>query len=155
MVFELIPLTSVGPVRLGMTRDAARAALAQPFEAFRKSRDSEHTTDAFFDAAIQVFYAGTSPRVEFIELSNSPAFNAVLNGIDVFQMRAEDVVKRVALSVPFDSTDPELGYSYVFPKWEVAFWRPTLPKSPTDEGGRHFATVGLGRAGYYSASGAV
>ncbi len=154
MIVDLIPLTRVGPVLLGMTREDARAAMGRPFKEFRKSRDSEHTTDAFFNSAFQVFYAGALPRVEFIELSRSSAFRAVLNGIDILGLPAEDVVKRVAASVPFDPADPELGYSYVFPKWELAFWRPTRPESATDEDGRHFVTVGLGRAGYYSELGA-
>ncbi len=43
----------------------------------------------------------------------------------------------------FDETDPELGYSYIFPDIELSIWRPNID----DE---FFSTIGIGQKGYYS-----
>ena len=48
------PLTSVGPVKLGATREAVRAAAGPEFEEFRKSPSSENTTDDY--GSFHVYY---------------------------------------------------------------------------------------------------
>lgn len=55
----------------------------------------------------------------------------------------------IGVGPKLDTTDPELGYSYTFPKLELSFWRP----DNDDEETPYCATVGLGRAGYYAPSG--
>lgn len=48
------PLTSVGPVKLGATREAVRAAAGSEFEEFAKSSSSENTTDDY--GSFHVYY---------------------------------------------------------------------------------------------------
>ncbi len=109
------------------------------------------STDAFHESAFQVFY-DADDRVEYIELSASDRMTALLDGEEVLVVPAEQVVENLAHRTPFDESDPELGYSYVFLELELAFWRPTLPEDENGDDGRTFATVGVGRPGYFSAS---
>lgn len=48
------PLTSVGPVKLGATREAVRAGAGPEFEEFAKSSSSENTTDDY--GSFHVYY---------------------------------------------------------------------------------------------------
>lgn len=48
------PLTNVGPIKLGATREAVREAAGPEFEEFRKSPSSENTTDDY--GSFHVYY---------------------------------------------------------------------------------------------------
>ena len=149
MRFDVIPLVGVGPVLLGMRREEVRAAMRAPPKEFRKSSGSVHTTDAFHSSAFQVFYSGVVPVVEFIELSRGSEIEAVFNGIELFTTPADELVSKISLRTAFDPSDPELGYSYVFPELQLAFWRPHVPDDDELDG-HFFSTVGIGVPGYFT-----
>jgi hypothetical protein len=71
-------------------------------------------------------------------------------GISVFETEAEELIRLIALDTPYNGGDPELGYSFVFPRLELSLWRPVIPESIDDENGKYFSTIGIGRKGYYS-----
>ncbi len=119
---------------------------------FRKGRFASTDTDSYLNNAFQVFF-DHDDKVEFIELSNTPAITATYKGRDVFALHADDVVRLVARDAPFDPDDPELGYSFMFPDLDLALWRPFPPKDEHDPEGRHFATIGIGKRGYFSNQG--
>jgi len=143
-----VPRVGIGPVRPGMTRDEARVALVAEPTPFSKAGLDASRADVFHAFGFQVFYTAEG-LVDYIELSAGPHIEATLNGMAVFATPSEQVVAAVAALSPFDSSDPELGYSYVFPELDLAFWRPVLPESPDDPEGRYFATVGVGSEGYF------
>lgn len=145
--FLLDPLNGVGPVRLGMSREAVLAAFGPPTASFHKTPNSRYPTDAWFGGDFQVSYEGEEPTVEFIELSSGPNVEAVLFGLPVFATSVPALISEIGRRAELDRTDPELGHSYTFPNLELAFWRP----DNDDEETPYFATVGIGRAGYYSA----
>jgi hypothetical protein len=145
--FLLDPLNGVGPVRLGMSRKAVLAAFGPPSASFYKTPNSRYPTDAWYGSDFQVFYEGEKPTVAFIELSNGANLEAVLFGLPVFTTSVPALISEIGRRAELDRADPELGYSYTFPNLELAFWRP----DNDDEETPYFATVGLGRAGYYSA----
>jgi hypothetical protein len=147
--YEVVPHVGIGPVRLGMTRAESRAAIGVEARAFMKDQADTVPTEAFHDASFQVFY-DASERVEYIELSKSPEIEPIVFGEKVLQLRAEDAVGLVERHVAYDDSNPELGYSYVFPALELALWRPVVPESEDDEEGRTFSTVGVGVSGYFS-----
>jgi len=107
--------------------------------------------DAFFGNSFQVFYDASEQHAEYIEVSKSAEFTVLYKGINVFTLPADELISLIANDSPFDPTDPELGYSYVFPDLELACWRPILPEGLDDNEGRFFATVGIGTKGYFSA----
>lgn len=152
MDYEVTPHVSVGPVRLGMTRDQVRNLMPGPCEPFPKERDALHETDAFHESGFQVFYGGPAPVVEYIELSRDSGFRALYRGVDVFATPADELAAHIAHDAPFDPDNGELGYSYIFPALDLSLWRPAIPDSPDDTDGREFSTIGIGIEGYYDGS---
>jgi len=151
--YTLEPLVGVGPVQLGMIRAESRQRLGATPSSFKKAPTlfpNAPDVDAYHGNAFQLFF-DENDRVEYIELSKSPDLFVDYKGIDVFALRAEDLVTLISRNAPFDPNDPELGYSYVFPLLEMSLWRPTIPE-PEDANPEWttFATVGVGRKGYYS-----
>jgi len=145
--FILDPLKGVDPVRLGMSRDAVHAAFGAPTATFHKTPNSRYPTDAWFGSDFQVFYEGDEPTVAYIELSNGVNLEAVLFGLPVFTTKVPALIAEIGRRAELDGADPELGYSYTFPSLELGFCRP----DNDNEEAPYFATVGLGRVGYYSA----
>jgi hypothetical protein len=143
MRFEVQPLVGVMPVRLGMLRSEVREVMRVPPHEYRKAPNVP--ADAFH-GGFHVFYGGEEPSVEYIELSRDCGFDAVFDGTNVFDVPADDLVSQLTRLTPFDPNDPELGYSFVFPRWELALWRPVT----LDVEGRYFSTVGIGVRGYFS-----
>lgn len=145
--FFLEPLNGVGLVRLGMRRDAVLAAFGPPTTSFYKTPNSRYPTDAWFGSEFQVFYEGDEPTVDFIELSNGPNLRVLLFGMAVFTTPVPALISEMERHAELDRSDPELGYSYMFPNLELAFWRPDNDDDETP----YFGTVGVGRVGYYTA----
>lgn len=150
-MYEVIPLKGVGPVLLNMSRDESRAAMGVSPGTFRKSSDDTSLTDAYDESRFQVFF-DEKDTVEYIELSLGGTNSVIYKGISVFEKEADDLIEVISLDAPYDENDPELGYSYVFPMLELSVWRPVIPESQNDEGGRYFSTIGIGRKGYYTNS---
>jgi hypothetical protein len=147
MRFEVEPLSGVGPARLGVHRDQLRAAMKAVPIPHLKDEDDRWETDAFFESAFQVFYGGDEPLVEFIELHEDDDIRTFIEGIDVFATPAGELVMRLDQKCRYDRGTDE--FCYIFHDWELALWRPTVPESPDDEDGRHFATIGVGIRGYF------
>jgi hypothetical protein len=147
MEFVLDPLLGVGPICLGASRESVLAALGKPVSSFYKTPDSKYPTDAWFENRLQVFYEGGEPTVVFIELSGGGDVEAVLFGLPVFATAVQVLLHEVGCRAKLDETDPELGYSYIFPALELAFWRPYNNNREAP----HFSTVGAGLSGYFSA----
>ncbi|TFW35378.1 hypothetical protein [Massilia horti] len=145
--FVLDPLNGLSLIRLGASREAVLAALGTPTSSFYKTPDSRYPTDAWFENGFQVFYEGDQPTVAFIELSNGHNFEAVLFGLPVFATAAPVLIREVEHRAKLDETDPELGYTYIFPSLELAFWR----TDNDDKEVPYFSTVGIGVSGYFSA----
>jgi hypothetical protein len=145
--FVLKPLHGVGPVSLGASREAVIAALGVPTASFYKTPDSRYPTDAWFGNGFQVFYEGEQPMVAFIELSEGCNFEVFLFDLPVFSTTTPTLIREVGHRAKLDETDPELGYTYIFPSLELAFWRPDNDDSEAP----YFSTVGIGVSGYFSA----
>jgi hypothetical protein len=149
--YEVVPLRGVGPVIFGMTRLESREAMRQPFVSYRKTTGSTAMTDAYHQSSFQVYF-DVDDRVEYIELSRFPV-QALYKGVSVLELKAEEVVSLLTKDGQSDDSNPEQGYSYIFPDLELSVWRPTLPEEDQDEndsGGMYFETIGIGKRGYYS-----
>jgi hypothetical protein len=140
--FVVEPHRGVAPVHFGMARADVQRAMPGGGVAFRTSPDAPDETDAWHGNGFQVSYRGRDPTVEFIELWADPAYAVTYKGVDVFSTPAEELVSIVAADALFDASDPELGYSYVFPSLDLALWRPVRER-------RNFSTIGVGVAGYF------
>lgn len=135
------PLFGVDCIILGKARREVHSDFGVPESSYLKVPSALHETDGWHGGAVQVFYAGTSPAVEYIELSHSPDIEALLFGVSVFATPAADLVARLEPKCRFDVE--EAGSLHVCVELELAFWRPTSDDT-------YFATVGIGGHGYFS-----
>jgi hypothetical protein len=153
-VYEVVPHVGIGPVRLGMSRDEVRRIMPGPADSFLKGPYAKIETDGFLECAFQVYYHTNTATVEYVMLARHGGFVAVYRGMNVFDTKAEYLVAHISRNAQYDRTDPELGYSYIFPELDLSLWRPTMPESPDDTEGREFMTIGVGVTGYYRGSAA-
>jgi len=140
----IVPHQGVGPVRFGMAREDVQRELGPP-------RGPEVRGGHCFWEGLFVHFDANG-RVEFIELANNARFRALFDGVCLHEVPAEEAIRVVARHGSYDENDPELGYTYVFPELQLSLWRPTRPEpgqAPDDIGGRYFAAVGIGAAGYF------
>lgn len=115
-IYDISPGVGIGPVKLGSSPDDVRAIMGGAPHRFMKTSKSEHATEAWHNHAFHVYYRGSPPTVEFIELGKSSEFVVRYRGIDIFDTRASDLVVRISADAPYDPHDRELGYSYLFPR---------------------------------------
>lgn len=139
--FDIEPLIGVPPVLLGMSQEAARTAMAAPYDTYDKVDGSGCFVDAYFQSAFQVFFAAANSTVESIELSNDPGLCVRFRGLDVFAIPADELVAVISEITRCDETHPEHGYSFFFPSLELWLWRPDLTQA-------FFETIGVAVAGY-------
>jgi hypothetical protein len=137
----LSPLSSAGPVRLLAPREEVLRALGQPQVSYKKAPSAVHPTDSWYSGALQVFYCGATPQVEYVELSHGTELAAILFGTEVFAIPAYEVVS--LLGAKTEVREEEKGCSYICPRMELALWRASAENVT-------FATVGIGGRGYFS-----
>ncbi len=148
MRFPIVPLQSVGDLRIGMTRDEVRAIMGVEPDAFAKIPNAKQLTDSFHDSCVQVFY-DPDDRAEYIELSRAPSIDPEFEGLHIFNTPATELVLRLGSETVFDS-DPDLNPTEVtFPDLSMSLWRPCGDVTD-DLDSKYFMTVGIGRPGYYS-----
>ena len=143
--FEVIPLQGVLPVALGMTRGQVHSELGRCTSSFQKTPASVQPTDAWFNNSFQVFYAADE-TVKYIELSSNKGFAVSCMGVSVFNTQVTSLIEHFEQHAEVDTSDPEHGFSFIFPSLELSLWRPEI------EGRRalYFSTIGIGRLGCYS-----
>ena len=144
--FEIVPGQGVGPIRFGMTRSEVRNHLGPP-------EDNEDAEREWYleDLAIDFDPSG---KVKFIEIAQSENLRGLIGGMSLLDVDADDAITHVSTMAPWDDNDPELGYSYVFPKLQLSLWRPMIPEDDQDADdptGRRFESVGVGADGYFDA----
>lgn len=145
--YNVVPLEGIGPVRLGMSRAQARVAMNLQSQ-IRTDHAHSPGIDFYHDNAFQVFFDAEN-RVEYIELAPESSFVAFYKGVRVHETLDPELLGVIEKDAEFDEDDSEIGYSYISPSLELSVWRPMLP----DEGENGcFATIGIGKRGYYSAA---
>lgn len=145
--WELRPLHGANDLVFGMSRDDVLALLGAPEQPARKVWGSEATRIGWRKGAVTLFFA---PDLEYIEFSRDSGLVVTLLGKPVFETPADELVLHVGQAGhAFDGADPELGYTFIFKDIQASLWRPLVPESPSDDEGRFFSTVGIGRLGYY------
>ena len=141
---KIEPHVGIGPVKLGATRSAARAALAEIGMALEMSRE---TMDYF--PGIQVEY--TSDLVSFIGVSWNRSYIATYRGVNVFDLPADDLFSSVALHDKFGDHTFNT-YDYVFPNQILTLWDANEQYDRTGKESRTvWAQVGLGNDVYLGA----
>lgn len=148
MILEVVPPEGVGPIRIGMSMDEARGALAV-IEGFHPPSGQQNATAAYDSGmsielepapgdtvgAIQVYRPHGAVRVQY-------------QGIDLLRTPAARVVEQLAAITELE--DDEGGRSYVAPQLLLALWRPFVEdEDPGEEQGHYFQSVLVAQPGYY------
>lgn len=141
--FEIKPNVGIGPVKLGSTRSVAIDSMGLTAESFMKTPMSAHPTDSFYDAGFQIFYEGSEPVVESVELSRGCGFEAILSGVSVLDLPVNDALLKVEKLTGIKPQTEDDGYTYEIEQLGFWLWRPT--NETEDEDGLYFSTIGIGR----------
>ena len=140
----LEPLQGTFGVRFGAGRDAIRGLLGVPGDSYRKGTD----VDTWLDGQLHVFYSDRSLLVEYIEVFSAPNLHVSCAGVELFNQPAAKVVESLKAAAQTEPDVADGGASVTFPQLELSLWRPFVSKRGE---GSQFQSVGIGRAGYYSA----
>ena len=130
---EIIPHVGIGVgasriIRLGMPQEEALSLLAN------------HTD-------IQVDFRGEPPVVAFIQ---SPKHWGTFEGIELFEMAADDVIAEIVRRKNLDPNIYRPGrHEYYFPDLNMTLWRSCVSSVDGDQG-YIFDCVSLHAPGYYS-----
>jgi hypothetical protein len=151
MRFDIEPHVGIAPIRFGMNRaevvrEMTRIGGGSPV-------DKSGGIDCFFNNGFQVSYRDGT--VEFIEVYSDPAHTYILEGVDVFDTPADQLVARLATLDSADSLLSEQN-SYCFPSLIVSLWE--ADEQYDCKGGEKrpiFGAVGVGDARYLAAIRAI
>lgn len=114
--FPITPHVGIGPILLGASRSAVRAALADIGFPFESSRGS---LDYFANASIQVEF-GSDERADFIGVACDRAYRLSYYGTDVFDTVADRVFALIATR---DNSEHQFDPSgFVFPNQIITLW---------------------------------
>ncbi|MFF9453226.1 hypothetical protein [Streptomyces flaveolus] len=96
MDFDLAPPAGVGPLRLGMTRNAASSALASLRDLSAVSESDQRGLRIFRPSGLMISIHCARDTLEAVELARpSVQTDRVLfEGVDVFALPAREVVRR-------------------------------------------------------------
>lgn len=138
--FEITPNIGVGPIKFGMNRSSVEAVFGKP--------DNVSNSRIGFMSGFFIDF-NINDKVKFIELSDSAEFEITYSGINLYKIKADDVVALLSIKDSYDSTDPELGYSYIFKSLQISLWRGTMPENEQDNDGMYFEAIGVANESYF------
>jgi hypothetical protein len=148
MILEVVPSEGVGPVRIGMTMDEARSALAtiDGYQPPSKLDSVSASYDGGLSIELEPASGGTVGAIQVYRPYG--AVRVEYQGIDLLRTPAARVVDQLAAIAELD--DDEGGCSYVAPELLLALWRPFVEdENPDEEQGHYFQSVLVARPGYY------
>ncbi|MBW4040098.1 MAG: hypothetical protein HIU91_14790 [Acidobacteria bacterium] len=144
------PRHSVGPFKLGFSRDEIRAAAIDAGIPVGQGRED---MDLFLRNSVQVSYA--RGFVDFIGVSTSIDYRAFYRGVDISDISAKDLFQMAADA---DESGPHIfnEFEYCFPNQILTLWEvdEQYDRSRRRFGGElrpMWAQVGIGTPGYLEA----
>jgi hypothetical protein len=151
MDFDLAPPAGVGPLRLGMTRNAASTALASLRDPAAASESEQPGRHIFRPSGLMISIHCARDTLEAIELARPSAQTdrVLFKGVDVFALPAREVVRRIGAFTSLEE-DPDHAASFVAQDLLLSFWRPfAADDEPKEEQGYYFSSVLVAQPGYY------
>ncbi|MDC0765486.1 hypothetical protein [Streptomyces sp. HD] len=148
-MIEVAPPDRMGPVSIGMSVDAAEAALRAHGAVRVGEQDGLRRGVAYYASGLSLHvHTGTGGLVNAVE-----AFRPInpdvlsLNGIDLFSTPAHEVesVLRGFTEVEIE----ERGCMLIAPDLLLSLWRPYVAESSDDRDGYYFESALVANPGYY------
>lgn len=157
MTINIKPHEGINDINFGLDSKAVRLKLGAPestkeqsFFQFGDINIPEPKTDYYFDNILQISY-DENDIVEFIEIySKESNLEISIYGFSLNQVSAEEIISFLTLEkkLKYDENGEEFPYTYNFVDKDIIFWRQVLPEDDTDEDGKYFDSVGIGKIGY-------
>ncbi|MGY6025394.1 hypothetical protein [Streptomyces spinosirectus] len=151
MDFDLAPPSGVGPLRIGMTRQSANAALDSFRDLSAVSESDRPGQRIFRPSGLMISIDCMRDMLEAIELGrpSTQADRVIFRDLDVFAIPARELVQRMGEYTSIEA-DPDDPASFVASDLLLSFWRPfAADDEPEEEQGYYFSSVLLARPGYY------
>ncbi|MFF3565314.1 hypothetical protein ACFYXS_35250 [Streptomyces sp. NPDC002574] len=151
MDFELVPPRGVGPLQIGMSREAADAALDSLRDHSALSESDRPGQHIFRPSGLMVSVDCMRGALQAIELGrpSTPTDRVMLRDLDLFTLPAREVIGRMREYAVVDP-DPDDPASFSAPDLLLGFWRPfAADDEPEEEQGYYFSSVLLAKPGYY------
>ncbi|MET9900665.1 hypothetical protein [Streptomyces sp. NPDC006446] len=151
MDFDLVPPNRVGPLRIGMTRQSANAALDSLRDLSEVSEADRPGRHVFRPSGLMISIHCTRDMLEAVELGrpSTQTDRVVFRGLNVFAIPARELVQRMNEHTSIEA-DPDDPASFVASDLLLSFWRPfAADDEPEEEQGYYFSSVLLARPGYY------
>ncbi|MBF6126429.1 hypothetical protein [Nocardia brasiliensis] len=151
MDFELDPPLGVGPLRVGMVRTDAVAALQSLRDADDVSESDSTGQYIFRPSGLMMRIECSDNRLLAVELGRpeTDADTVHFQGVDVFGLPAREVVERLRQRVSIEPAQDDPA-SFVAPDLLLSLWRPfETDDDPAEEQGFYFNAVLLAAPGYY------
>jgi hypothetical protein len=151
MDFELDPPHGVGPLRIGMARAEAAAALEQlrdPDEISASDSPGQHIVRP---SGLMVSIGCRHDRLQAVELyrPGTRADTVRFRGIDVFNLPARAVVEQLRGHIVIEQDEDDHA-SFCAPELVLSLWRPfEADDEPQEEQGYYFSSVLVAAPGYY------
>jgi hypothetical protein len=114
------PGVGVGTIKLGMSREEVDLCI----QAYTNAHQKLYYDNEYFHYAFKIEY-DQNERASFIEVAShvKEEFNCLVNGIDVFNTKAEELVKAFDKISPYERDHADLGWTYFYPKLGITLWR--------------------------------
>ncbi|MER5600452.1 hypothetical protein [Streptomyces sp. NPDC002265] len=152
MDFDLAPPNGGGPLRIGMTRQSANAALDSLRDLSTVSESDRPGQHVLRPSGLMISIHCMRDMLEAVELGRRPSTQTdrvVFRDLDVFAIPARELVRRIGEYTSIEA-DPDDPASFVASDLLLCFWRPfAADDEPEEEQGYYFSSVLLARPGYY------
>ncbi|WP_055494945.1 hypothetical protein [Streptomyces sp. TP-A0356] len=151
MDFDLAPPNGVGPLRIGMPRQSANAALDSFHDLSAVSESDRPGQHIFRPSGLMISIHCMRDMLEAIEFGrpSTQTDRVIFRGLDVFAIPARELVQRMGEYTSIEA-DPDDPASFVASDLLLSFWRPfAADDEPEEEQGYYFSSVLLARPGYY------
>ncbi|NWJ44756.1 MAG: hypothetical protein HXX08_02655 [Chloroflexi bacterium] len=133
-VYQLLPKVGIGPVKFDMTRAEVYAAMpVAPSSVLPEGvPPGEENQTFYYHNSYVVAYSASDGKVIQIGVDVNKEISVHYRNIDIFNIRVEELIEILGKETPYDKDDFELGYSYLFPEYALALYRPSLPEDFKD-----------------------
>ncbi len=146
--YKVLPHQGIGPVLLHMSQEDVRRVMGIP-RASLPFRGQLAPEEYYDPAGFKIEYDFDS-RVRFIEVGPHKRARFFYSDTNVFETRADDLIRLIEADAAIDTSHSEFPLSVVFPALELALWRRCLPEESGGEDGTFFDTLAIGVRGYFN-----
>lgn len=145
------PHIGVGPFRLDMSRQEFDRVFAEPPREI-SSRNPDRPKRLIFGRWGVHVTLNRDEQAEEIGMGPESEVAFVFDGVDLLRSPANRALAAVRARAPYNTSHPEVGSLFIFPKLDMTLWRGYTPTGPNDRTpeGLHFRAATIARKGVYA-----